>query len=61
MAHTQQSWPDDLLARLERGESTGDPRVDAACRALLAAGMTPHAIVAVLTELSQTRPLARTA
>lgn len=61
MAIRHQGWPDDLLARLERGVATGDPVVDAACRALLATGMTPRAIMSVLAELRRSRPLARTA
>ena len=56
-----QSWPDELLSHLERGTATGDPVVDGACRALLATGMTPRAIVAVLADLGRVRPLARTA
>ncbi len=61
MAIRHQTWPDDLLARLEGGVATGDPVVDAACRALLATGMTPRSIMAVLTDLGRARPLARTA
>jgi hypothetical protein len=61
MQHPHHGWPEDLLARIARGIPTGDPAADAACDALLATGMTPSAIVAVLAELSRLRPLARTA
>ncbi|WP_296607260.1 hypothetical protein [Nocardioides sp.] len=61
MAIRHPSWPEDLLARLETGTPTGDPVVDTACRALLATGMTPRAIVTVLVELGRKRPMARTA
>ena len=61
MTDLHPSWPDDLLALLERGAATGDPVVDTACRALLGTGMTPRAIVTVLAELGRARPLARTA
>lgn len=61
MAIRHPDWPDDLLARLEAGVATGDPVVDTACRALIATGMTPRAIVSVLTELGRIRPMAQIA
>ncbi|HEY0952694.1 hypothetical protein [Nocardioides sp.] len=61
MEHPQHGRPADHLARLAHGVPTGDPADDAAYSALLATGMTPAAILAVLTELSRVRPLARIA
>ncbi len=61
MEHPQHGRPADVLARLTRGLPTGDPADDAAYSALLGTGMTPAAILAVLTELSRGRPLVRIA
>jgi hypothetical protein len=55
------SQPDELLARIARGEPLGDAVADAACGALLATGMSRRAIVSVLRELAGATPLARTA
>jgi hypothetical protein len=61
MQDLREGVPDDVLVRIARGEPTGDPAADAACGALIATGMTPRGIVAVLRELACAAPLARTA
>lgn len=53
--------PDDLILRIVRGEPTGDPVADAAFGALIATGMTPRGIVAVLRELACAARMVRTA
>ena len=61
MDEQHQHLPAGLLARIATGVPTGDAEVDAACSTLLATGMSPRAIVAILLELARSRPLARTA